>query len=113
MFEAASIPILTLERLSALVAIVLAGAGLVLGVRALSRAKGGVSGQGRRFAVMALGLGMCGLLLGGKVVLGGARSGLGTGKGLGGGVVAIVVGSTATALSGTALLRSRTAGRLQ
>lgn len=104
-----SVSTLTPERITALVAIGLALAGAIVGGLALARARRGVGGGGRRGASVALLLGASGLLLGAFVVAN-ARGGLGAGKGFGGGVLAIVVGSSGTALSGLALLRSRPTG---
>ena len=64
-------------------------------------------GQRARGAV-ALVLGPLGLILGGLVVAT-APGGLGTGNGLGGGIVAMAVGLIGMALGGMALARSRRA----
>ena len=58
---------------------------------------------------MALVLGPIGLVIGGLVVAT-ADGGLGTGNGLGGGIVAMMVGLIGMALGGLALIRSRRTG---
>jgi len=58
---------------------------------------------------MALVLGSIGLVIGGLVVAT-ADGGLGTGNGLGGGIVAMIVGLIGMALGGLALTRSRRTG---
>ena len=55
---------------------------------------------------MALALGPIGMVIGGLVVAT-ADGGLGTGNGLGGGIVAMILGLLGMALGGLALARSR------
>lgn len=81
---------LTPDRATATVGIVLALVGAVLGGTQWAGARRGV-------AVVALGASVVGAVVGG-VVVATAEGGLGTGHGLGGGVVAIVVGVVGVAL---------------
>ena len=92
-------------RIGAIVAGVLGLIGAVIGGRALARSASR-AGTGRRGAVIALVLGPIGMVIGWLVVAT-ADGGIGTGNGLGGGVVAMVVGLIATALGGLALARFR------
>ena len=96
---------LTSGRAWASAAAVLALAGAVLGGLALSRAAGR---PGR--SVAALLLGAFGVVAG-ALVVGTADGGLGTGNGLGGGVVALALGLTGIVLGGIGLARARRAGR--
>ncbi|PZG09828.1 DUF6223 family protein [Nonomuraea aridisoli] len=90
-------------RLWSLVAALLGLAGAVVGGLALARAGGR---SVRRSAVVALVTGSAGAVIGGLVVAA-AEGGPGTGYGIVGGYVALVVGLIATALGGLALARSR------
>ena len=92
----------TPRRTAASLAVVVALIGAVAGGRAMARA-------GDRGAIVSLVLGPVGVL-GGGLVVASANGGLGTGNGLGGGVVAMVVGLIAMTLGGLALSRSRRAG---
>lgn len=100
---AARILALSPGRVGALLSGVVALVGAVSGGRALLR-------PARRRAVLALVLAPLGLL-GGALVVVTADGGLGTGNGLGGGVVAIVVGLLGVSLGGAALLRARRRAR--
>ena len=97
-------------RAAAIVAGLAGLIGLVLAARALARGadRGGTLGM-RRGASAALLLGPIAMILGAWVVVT-ADGGLGTGNGLGGGVVAMVVGLIGTSLAVLALARSRRAG---
>ena len=90
---------MTPGRMWGSLAVVVALTGLVVGSRALAR-------HGRRESIVALMLGPIGLVIG-TVVVGTAGGGLGTGRGLGGGVVAMIVGLIGTGLGALALARSR------
>lgn len=72
----------------------------ISGARALAR------GSARRAALVAVGLGPIGLLLG-AVVAATAQGGVGTGGGFGGAVIAMVIGLLGTVLGGVALARAR------
>lgn len=97
-------------RVGAIVAALVALAGVVLGGLAMARAAGRIgAGSGRRGAVVALVLGLIGMVIGGLVVVT-ADGGLGTGNGLGGGIVALLVGLIGVTLAGIVLARSRHAG---
>jgi uncharacterized protein DUF6223 len=107
MFGAAIVqagPVYTMSagRIGAIIGTAIGLIGAIAGRRAL--------GQGdRRRAIMALMLGPVGAVIG-AVVVATAKGGLGTGNGLGGGVVAVTVGVIAMALGGMALARARRAG---
>ncbi|MBN6039664.1 DUF6223 family protein [Amycolatopsis sp. 195334CR] len=91
-------------RIGALIAGALGLAGVITGGLALARAW-------RRGAVIAVAAGAVGMVVGGLIVVT-ADGGAGTGNGLGGGVVALVIGLLAVVLGGVALNRSaRPAGR--
>jgi hypothetical protein len=92
----------TPRRAGASLSVLVALIGAVLGGRALSRAAG-------RGAVASLVLSPISLV-GGALVVATAKGGLGTGNGLAGGVVAIMVGLIGMTLGGLALSRSRRAG---
>ncbi|TDD16327.1 DUF6223 family protein [Nonomuraea diastatica] len=97
---------LSAGRLGAIVAALSGLAGMALGGWALRRPSGRA---GSRRAVAALAAGLAGMALGGLVVAT-ADGGLGTGNGLGGGIVALVVGLAAAVLGGLARTRSRRTG---
>jgi hypothetical protein len=92
------------------IAAIMAVAVGLIGLVIGARALGRSAGGGaRRGAILALVLGPIGLVIGGLVVAT-AKGGLGTGHGFGGGIVAVVVGLTGMALGGLALARSRRTG---
>lgn len=102
---------MSLGRLGATVAALLALTGVLVGGRALARSRprtgtAAATDRGRHGAVVALVAGLTGTALGTLVAMT-ASGGLGTGNGLGGALVALVVGLTSTALGGLALARSR------
>ncbi|WP_103341052.1 DUF6223 family protein [Amycolatopsis sp. CA-126428] len=88
---------LTPGRLWSLIAVVLGVAGVVAGVRALSRGRG---------AVVALAGGLASVVIGGWVVAA-AKGGPGTGYGIVGGYVDLVIGAVALVLGGLSTARSR------
>ncbi len=94
---------LTSGRLWSLVGGGLGVAGVVVGGLAQARSTGRL---GRRGAVVALVTGLIGAVLGALVVAT-ADGGPGTGGGIVGGYVALVIGLVAVALGGLALNRSR------
>ena len=102
---AAGVYAMTLGRGAATVAVVVGLIGAAIGGRALARTDGR-SGDGRRGALLALVMGPMAVIIGGLVVVA-ADGGLGTGNGLGGGVVAMIVGLIGTALGGLALARQQ------
>ena len=79
--------------------------GAAIGALALTRSAGR-AGIGRRRGIAALVLGPIALVMGGLVVAT-ADGGIGTGNGLAGGIVAIVVGLMGTSAGAVALVRSR------
>jgi hypothetical protein len=91
---------LTAGRSWSLVAALLGLVGVVLGVLALTRA-----GTGRRRAVVASATGLVGAVIG-VLVVAAAKGGPGTGYGIVGGYLALVVGLVALLLGGLALARS-------
>jgi hypothetical protein len=95
-------------RLGATAAALLGLAGVIVGGLALARSRGR-SGSARRGAMLALAAGLIGIAVGGVVVVT-ADGGVGTGNGLGGAYVAVVVGLIATVLGGLAAARSRRTG---
>ena len=95
---------LTSRRIAGSLSVVLALIGAIIGGRALARA-----GNGRGSAILALVLGPIALVSGALVVVT-AKGGLGTGNGLAGGVVAVMVALIAMTLGGLALARSRRTG---
>jgi hypothetical protein len=107
---AATVYTMTPERIAAGTAAVVGLIGAVIGGLALTRSVRRIGNHGRRGAIVALGLGPIGLVLGGLVVVT-ADGGVGTGNGLAGGVVAMVVAVIGIALGGLALARSRRAQR--
>ncbi|GLY70999.1 DUF6223 family protein [Amycolatopsis taiwanensis] len=99
---------LTTGRLLSLVGTVSGLAGLVIGGLALARSRRVGARPGKRGAMVALVAGLACLVIGG-VVVAAADGGPGTGYGIVGGFVDLVVGLIATVLSGLALARSRRA----
>jgi hypothetical protein len=93
----------TPRRIVASLSVLVALIGAVTGGRALARAA-----NRRHAALLALVLGPIALVSGGLVVAT-AKGGLGTGNGLAGGVVAMMVGLIGMALGCVALSRSRRA----
>lgn len=83
-----------------LVGALIAGSGLI-----------GPAPKGRRAASVGLLAGLLGATSGGLVVLT-AKGGLGTGQGLGGGVIAVVVGLLSVGLGALARTRSLRAGQI-
>jgi hypothetical protein len=103
MFELAATTYgLTAGRFWSLVAAFVGIAGVIVGGMALSRYRR----FGRRSPIVALTAGVVGMAIGGAVVAA-AEGGPGTGYGIVGGYVALVVGFAAIALGGFALIRSR------
>lgn len=86
-------------RITSIVAALIAIVAVVLAAPALRRAS-------RSRAIAALVAGPVGIVLGAIVVFT-ADGGLGTGNGLGGGVVAALIGVAGTVLGGLALARAR------
>jgi Family of unknown function (DUF6223) len=97
---------LTPRRLWATTAVALALAGVVISALALYRAGRRLGNHGRRGAIVALVTGLIAAFNGG-LNLAVANGGPGTGNGVVGGAAAFVLGLTAMALGGVALLRSR------
>lgn len=95
---------LTPGRSWSLVAIALGLGGVVLGGLALARS--GRGGRRRTRAIVALAAGLPATVIGAWVVAA-AQGGPGTGYGIVGGYVALVVGPVAVLLGGTALYRVR------
>ena len=91
-------------RVEAILAAVVGLLGTVIGGLALARSVRRIGNGGRRGALAALVLGPIGLVIGGLVVAT-ADGGVGTGNGLAGGVVAMMLGLSGTALGGLALAR--------
>ena len=101
---------LTLRRLWATTAALLALVGVVIGGLALARSAGRIgTGNGRMGAIVALLAGLIAVVNGG-LNLAIAKGGPGTGNGVVGGAVALVLGLIAMALCGLALARSRRTG---
>ncbi len=96
---AASVYTLSPGRIGAMLAGVIELIGVIAGARALARGA-------RRGAIAALALGPIALVVG-MTVVATAKGGLGTGNGLGGGVVAIVIGLIGMTLGALALSRAR------
>jgi hypothetical protein len=98
---------LTLRRLWATTAAVLALVGVVIGGLALRRSAGRIgTGNGRMGAIAALVAGLIAIVNGG-LNLAIAKGGPGTGNGVVGGAAALVLGLIGMALGGLALARSR------
>lgn len=100
---------LTAGRLWSLIAAVFGLIGVVTGVAARARLLGGPRTQ-RRNAILALVAGLAGSLIGGTVVLF-ADGGPGSGSGIVGGFLAVLIGLLAMALGGRGLKRSHRADR--
>ena len=100
---------LTAGRFWSLVAAALGIAGVAIGGLALTRYRRITSGFGRRAPVVALAAGAVGAAVGGLVVAA-ADGGPGTGYGIVGGYVALVIGLVAVAIGWLALTRRRTTG---
>ncbi|WP_306357061.1 MULTISPECIES: DUF6223 family protein [unclassified Nocardia] len=98
---------LSAGRLGGLVAALAGSAGVVVGVPALTR-RGGRFGTGSA-AIVALAAGLFAIVLGAVVVVT-ADGGLGTGNGLGGGIVAMVIGLCAVLVGGFGRTRARRVG---
>jgi len=101
---AATVTGLTTDRAFATAAALVALAGAVFGglaLRAVRRSRGG-----RRSALAAVALTALGAVVGVIVVVT-ADGGLGTGNGIAGGYIAIVVGAVGAVLAGLALARGR------
>jgi hypothetical protein len=94
---------LTAGRAWSLVAALLGLAGVVIGWLAMTRSTRRI---GRRGAVGAVAAGLASMVIGGLVVAA-AKGGAGTGYGIVGGYVDLVVGLIAIVLGGLALARSR------
>ncbi|MEO3796871.1 DUF6223 family protein [Nonomuraea sp. B10E15] len=96
----------TSGRLWSVVGALLGLAGAVIGGLALARSARRIGNGGRRGAAVALGAGLACTVIGGLVVAA-AEGGPGTGYGIVGGWVDLVVGLIAMVLGGLALARSR------
>ncbi|MGP3936983.1 DUF6223 family protein [Nonomuraea sp. KM88] len=96
----------TSGRLWSVVGALLGLAGAVIGGLALARSARRIGNGGRRGATVALGAGLACTVIGGLVVAA-AEGGPGTGYGIVGGWVDLVVGLIAMVLGGLALARSR------
>lgn len=99
---------LTAGRFWSLVAVLLGLVGVIVGGRALARSRR--VGVARRNAVVALVAGMAGTGIAG-VVVAAAEGGPGTGYGIVGGFMGLVVGLVAMVLAGLALRRRTAAAR--
>ena len=98
----------TPKRIMASGAVVTALIGAVIGALALTRSAR-VAGNGLRGATGALVLGPIAMMAGG-IVVATAAGGIGTGNGVAGGIVAIVVGLAGTTMGGLARVRSHPRG---
>lgn len=94
---------ITPGRARAMVAAVVALISVISGGIALSRSR---SGHGRAASIVALGLGLIGIILS-VVHLGTSTGGFGTGGGRAGAIVALVLGLIGVNLGGVVLARSR------
>lgn len=101
--------VMTEDRLRAVVAMLVALLGVISGGWALRFAADSGRRSARPSAIVALVAGLSGASLGG-VVVATAKGGLGTGHGLGGGIVALLLGLMAIGLGGLARMRSRVHG---
>jgi len=97
---------LTSGRLVASLAALVALAGVIVGGIALARARRDATRGGRRASVVSLASGLAGVLAGGLVVAA-ADGGPGSGSGIVGGFVALVLGLAAVVLGGLARARVR------
>lgn len=95
---------MTPRRIGSSLTVLVALIAAIVGGRALARAAGRP-----RDAILALVLGPLSLISG-VLVVATAKGGLGTGNGLAGGVVAILIGLIGATLGGLALARSRRTG---
>ncbi len=102
---------MTAGRFWSLVAALIGLAGVVVGGLALARPASRI-GTRRRGAIAALAAGLAGVIIGGLVVAG-ADGGPGSGSGIVGGFLAVVIGLIGTALGGTALGRCRTGQQIK
>jgi len=102
---AADVYTMSAGRVGAIVAAVLGLAGVVIGGLALARPAGRF-GVKRLGGVISLTTGLICMALGALVVAT-SDGGIGTGNGLGGAYVALVIGLVAVVLGGVALVRSR------
>src|SRR5829696_5529296 len=100
---------MTPRRLWATTAAVLALVGVVIGGLALRRSADRIGTGKGRMAILALVAGLI-AVVNGVLNLAIAKGGPGTGNGIVGGAVALVLGLIATALGGLALVRSRRTG---
>ncbi|MGI5207658.1 DUF6223 family protein [Spirillospora sp. CA-108201] len=103
---------MSVGRLGAIVAALTALAGAITGGLALARSTGRIGngdGDGRNGARLALTAAVIGTILGGLVAVTSDGS-LGTGNGLGGALVALLVGLIGMTLGGLALGRARGTG---
>jgi hypothetical protein len=100
---------LTAGRLVGTVAALVSLAGVVIGGLALARSAARI-GNGKRRAIVCLVAGLTGMVIG-ALNLAVADGGLGTGNGVAGGAIALVLGLVATVLGRLALVRSRRTGR--
>ncbi|WP_246148932.1 DUF6223 family protein [Nonomuraea turkmeniaca] len=97
---------LTSGRFWSAAAALLGLAGAVIGGLALARSAGRIGNGGRRGAIVALAAGLACAVIGGLVVAA-AEGGPGTGYGIVGGYVDLVIGPIAMVVGGLALARSR------
>jgi uncharacterized protein DUF6223 len=95
---------MTPGRIAGSIAALVALAGVVVGVVVLVRSRGRATG--RRGPAFALAAGLAGIL-GGGLVVAAADGGPGTGYGIVGGFVALVLGLLAAGIGGLALANSR------
>ncbi|WP_049571181.1 DUF6223 family protein [Nonomuraea sp. SBT364] len=98
--DPASVYAMSTGRLGAIVAALAGLAGAVIGARALARRSGG------RGPVVAVVTSLIGMAIGVLVVVT-SDGGIGTGNGLGGAFMALLVGLAGTVLGGLAMARSR------
>lgn len=97
-------------RIAALVATLLGLTSVAIGGRALARSTDCMALRDRRRrASLALAAGLLGITMG-VLVVATAPGGVGTGNGLGGGIVAVGVGLLGTIVGGLALARARSSG---
>lgn len=99
----------TPARIWASVAALVALIGVVIGGLALARSRRRIGNGGRRGAVLATAAGLT-AMVNGVVNLAVADGGLGTGNGVAGGALALVLGLVGAVLGGLVLTRSRRAG---
>ncbi len=99
-FAAVSTYTMSARRVASFAGGIIGVAGIIVGGLALARSRR----VGRRAPVLALAAGLIAVVIGGLVVAT-ADGGLGTGNGLGGGIVAMVAGLVAVILGGVAVRR--------